>query len=324
MRDLKDMGSGWIAAAGCIIVIAVLAIIYAIQGGRREAMRQEFLASRETLDKSAAQLSETVQSYKTRLSDLENENKALKEGIEKERERINYLNKKVTELIREDNHYSKKGTESRKDIMMLQSRLANKKNKREISPQLSKYWPVIKKKAPDFIDHYKSIYPDFGRDAFVSREYEPRSHVGAKENVYYGDIVGVLIDCTVENHDYRVCSSDETKCISTGVSSLDADSKVCFDDNFWELSFTIAPCGAACRYTHLTWLDEDTFMFVNHYHSSARTDPDIAGDMVVPIINIYRTLPEYSVSKIGEHVGPPVDYDKFHDVDWALMPTKVP
>ncbi len=321
MKGLGGIGSGWIAAAGCIIVIAVLAIIYAIQGGRREATRQDLLASRETLEKSAAQLSESVQSYKTRLSEVENENKELKDDLKEEKARISDLDNKLESLNREADYHGNILRECQRNRVLLQTRLATPKNKREINPQLKKYWPIIEKKAPGFIQHYRTFYPDFGLDSFISREFEPKL-VGEGNDLSYGEHMDDMADY-VEGYDnsykiynYRVWSSDKKRYIATCMADCDGDEQVRLLDLEANYRATIAPCGSPCRYTNLTWLDEDTFMFVNHYHSNTRTDLDVTGNMVVPQINIYRTSPEYIVSQIGEHVGPPVDYERFYGVEW--------
>ncbi len=313
----RNIGTGWTAFAGCLVIIAGMSFFHAIKIDGYMAMEKDLLASRTAMQKNALELSESIGSYKAKLCALENENNELKDSLAREEEKADELQDEVDSRQKWAEESKKDWLERQKQVERLQARLATPKSRREISPQLKKFWPIIEQKAPDLIENYKRHFSDVGPDMFVSKEYTPKLLVWS-DMIFY--------DKSVDYRDfiypYRAYSPDKKKVISSSscqkIEDCGVEMEVLLHDLEFDCYKALSAC-SACNFKDQAWLDENTFMFVTNilvYHYLTGSDKD----MVRPYISIYvyKSSPpaEARFALIGEHFGPVVEYEGFINTVW--------
>lgn len=255
------------------------------------AKRQERLAGR-------------INTLVSRESDLERARRQISDQLERTAPEQDQAVKDLEQAKRTGEIFQRQVTdrdekikERQQTIWELQRRLLTyAKGRRAYNQQLRALWPLIEKKAPEFLVSYGKVYSNFGPDGFISKEFEPTPYSGG---THFEPMWGGYVE-SFEGRDWMrkdcVWSPDHQRCIWTCIDDCDVDADLYFIDLGAHLEIRIASGGAATHYSFLTWLDNETFMYV-----TGEGFPDWSPQLI-----IYRAAPDVIFSRIGEHSIPPI------------------
>jgi hypothetical protein len=277
---------GLLIGLGLILAMGMLVWQFRTAATEREGSLQSRVEAM-TRENETAQT--TVQELNQKIEEFRPEKVKLQAELETADRNIKNLQSRI-------NSFSDEEKKQQVIIWELQRRLlTDEKGRRAYNKQLRALWPLIEKKAPNFITKYEKLYSAFGPDGFISKEYEPTTYSGGTSNDptwggYVESFEGrewMLKDC--------VWSPDHQRCIWTCVDDCDVDADLYFIDLQAKLELRLESGGAATYYAFLTWLDNETFMYVRGE----------SYEQVPPRLNIYRASPDVIFSRIGDHSLPP-------------------